>query len=87
MRATNIDEVRSGQWFSLNCRDLKTNQPKSVHFMVIVPSWFPSPSPNHRGVFYKGAMVISAEGQVAILDFISMMFCEEVLALPAPCKH
>lgn len=87
MRGIKIDDVRPGQFFSLVARDRATSQNKAVIFMVINKGWFPSPSPNHQGTYYKGALVITIEGYVDVLDSFLMLCCEEVLALPAPCKH
>lgn len=87
MTATKIDIIRPGQRFALNGRDITTNEPKSVNFTVIDTRWFPSPLPDHRGVFFKGAMGITSDGQAVLIDFILIMFCEEVLALPPPYQH
>lgn len=77
-----VDTMQPGERYTLQGRNVKTNKPSTTAFTLVCLDWFPSPT--KAGVLYHGALAISDEGLVGILDFITLEFCQPLLALPAP---
>lgn len=53
-------------------------------FTVLCVSWFPSP--NMPGALFHGAMGVTWDGIVAVLNPILLEFTQPLLSLPAPEK-
>lgn len=38
-----VDQMKVGETYELDCRDSKTNEPITVRFTIIENGWYPSP--------------------------------------------